>query len=197
MTERALLTLESIADAPEVGRWLSALDDGRHDTVRELDDVTDDMVDLAPSGAPNSIGTLLYHVALIELDWLLEDILGPERDVPWPETLVPFEDRDGEGTLTVVRGETIAMHVERLARVRALVHVHLTSMSVEDFHTPRPRERYDVSPAWVLHHLLQHEAEHRAHIAWVRDAILGRLGNAHLAQPRRDARQVTEGPDRT
>jgi hypothetical protein len=30
-------------------------------------------------------------------------------------------------------------------------------MSADDFHAPRVRERYDVSPAWVLHHLLQHE----------------------------------------
>jgi hypothetical protein len=175
MRERELLALEPIADAPEVGRWLSALDDGRRDTIRELGDVPDDIVDLAPPGAPNSIGTLLYHVALIELDWLLVDILGPESGIPWPEALVPFADRDGEGTLTVVRGETIAVHLERLAAVRALVHEHLTPMSAEDFHTPRARERYDVTPAWVLHHLLQHEAEHRAHLAWVRDAILGRL----------------------
>ena len=41
MVERELLILEPIADAPEVGRWLSALDDGRVDTLRELDDVTD------------------------------------------------------------------------------------------------------------------------------------------------------------
>ena len=175
MRERELLALDPIADAPEVGRWLSALDDGRRDTIRELGDVTDDIVDLAPPGAPNSIGTLLYHVALIELDWLLVDILGHESGIPWPEALVPFADRDGEGTLTVVRGETIAVHLERLAAVRALVHEHLAPMSAEDFHTPRARERYDVTPAWVLHHLLQHEAEHRAHVAWVRDAILGRL----------------------
>ena len=176
MTDRQLLTLEPIADAPEVGRWLSALDDGRRDTIRELGGVTDDIVDLAPPGAPNSIGTLLYHVALIELGWLLVDILGPESAVTWPEALLPFADRDGEGTLTVVRGETIAVHLERLAAVRVLVHEHLAPMSVEDFHRPRARDRYDVTPAWVLHHLLQHEAEHRAHIARVRDAIRGRLG---------------------
>lgn len=46
-------------------------------------------------------------------------------------------------------------------------------MSVADFHTVRVCERYDVSPAWVLHHLLQHEAEHRSHIAWLRDTYPG------------------------
>ena len=175
MTNRELLILEPAADAPEVGRWLSALDDGRRDTISELDDVTEAMLDEKPPGAPNSIGTLLYHIALIELDWLLVDILGPRSGVSWPEELVPFADRDDEGTLTVVRGETLAVHLDRLAAIRALVHEHIAPMSVEDFHTPRAGESLDVSPAWVVHHVLQHEAEHRAHIAWVRDAILGRL----------------------
>jgi Protein of unknown function (DUF664) len=173
--DRETLVLEPLGGVPEVGRWLSALDDGRRDTLRELDDVTPDLLDRMPPGAPNSIGTLLYHVALIELDWLIEDTLGPESGVAWPEELVPYADRDGEGTLTVVRGESLEVHVDRLARVRALIHEHVGPMSVDDFHAPRSRASYDVSPAWVLHHLLQHEAEHRAHIAWVRDALLGRL----------------------
>jgi hypothetical protein len=175
MSERELLTLEPIASAPEVGRWLSALDDGRQDTIRELADVTDEMVDQKPVHAPNSIGTLLYHIALIELDWLVVDGLGPESAVRWPEELVPFADRDGEGTLTIVRGESVLTHLERLGAVRALVHEHLGPMTVEDFHSPRAREHYDVTPAWIAHHLLQHEAEHRAHIAWVRDVLIGRL----------------------
>jgi len=179
VSERELLTLEAIADSPEVGRWLSALDDGRRDTILELRDVTGGMVDRKPPGAPNSIGTLLYHIGLIELDWLIVDALGPESGVRWPEELVPFADRDGEGTLTVVRGETLTTHLDRLAAIRSLVHEHIGSMTVEDYHTPRSRERYDVTPAWVVHHLLQHEAEHRAHIAWVRDAQLGRLDESN------------------
>jgi len=175
VTERELLILEPITDAPEVGRWLSALDDGRRDTIRELDDVTDAMLDQQPPRAPNSIGTLLYHVALIELDWLLVDMLFLAGGEPWPEELVPYTDREGEGTLTVVRGETLATHLARLAAIRAMVHERVAPMLVDDFHAPRAGESIDVSPAWVIHHLLQHEAEHRAHVAWVRDVLLGRL----------------------
>jgi uncharacterized damage-inducible protein DinB len=35
-------------------------------------------------------------------------------------------------------------------------------------HTPRERPDYDVTPAWVLHHLMQHEAEHRSQISGIR-----------------------------
>ncbi len=35
---------------------------------------------------------------------------------------------------------------------------------------PRRLPGYDVTPCWVLHHLMQHEAEHRAEIARLRAA---------------------------
>jgi uncharacterized damage-inducible protein DinB len=165
--EREILILEPIADHAEVGRWLSAMEDGRRDTLRELVDVDDAMVDRRVVDELNTIGTLLYHVALVEADWLLDDIFGDRA--AWPSDVLPFGDRDPKGVLTEVRGESLAEHLGRLASVRTLFLGRMRPMTVEDFHTPRARERYDVSPAWVLHHLLQHEAEHRAHIAWLRD----------------------------
>jgi uncharacterized damage-inducible protein DinB len=35
-------------------------------------------------------------------------------------------------------------------------------MEVDDeFRRPRHLEQYDVTPQWVLHHLIQHEVEHQ------------------------------------
>lgn len=168
MSERDVRTLSPMADAPEVGRWLSAMEEGRRDTLRELQGVSDDMVDLRPPGSENSIGTALYHVALIEADWLFDDIFG----IPLADSelagLFPFEDRDSEGRLTDIRGESVTVHLRRLAAVREVLIERLRPISVADFHAPRPREHYDVSPAWVVHHLLQHEAEHRGEIGWLK-----------------------------
>jgi len=168
MRQREVRTLAPIAEAPEVGRWLSAMQDGRRDTLRELEDVSEDMIDVRPARGENSIGTALYHVALIEADWLLDDIFGvplSESELaPW----FPLADRDSGGQLTDVTGESLAVHLRRLAAVREDLIERLSPMSVDDFHTPRARERYDVSPAWVVHHLLQHESEHRAEIGWVK-----------------------------
>jgi hypothetical protein len=90
MKER--LTLEPIADDPEVGRWLAALEDGRRDTLRELESVGSQMVDWYPDAPLNSIGSLLYHIALIEADWVATEILEltdypAELAVffPWPD----------------------------------------------------------------------------------------------------------------
>jgi uncharacterized damage-inducible protein DinB len=168
MEEREVLTLAPMADAPEVGRWLSAMEDGRRDTLRELEGVSDAVIDLRPPRSENSIGTTLYHVALIEADWLFDDIFGIQLSDSELAVLFPFADRDSGGRLTDVQGESLAVHLRRLAAVRQVLIERLRPMSVEGFHTTRARERYDVSPAWVVHHLLQHESEHRAEIGWLK-----------------------------
>ena len=171
VVRREVLSLAPAADDPEVGRWLSALDEARGRTLHELDGVVDGELGERPGGADNSIETLLYHVALIEADWLYADILGIDDPPSAVRRLLPIDDRDLEGRLSEVGAMPLDDHLDRLASVRRLVHEHLRPMGVEDFHRPRARPDHDVSPAWVLHHLLQHEAEHRAQIAWVRDHL--------------------------
>lgn len=168
-TPREQLILGGPGPEPEVGRWLAALQDGRRDTLRELEGVTPAMVDWRPDAPLNSIGALLYHIALIEADWLLDDILGLTHPPAWVVELLPYADRDDEGRLTRVDGQSLAQHLDRLSRIRAFLIGELRAMPPAELHAPRRRARYDVSPAWVLHHLAQHEAEHRAHVAWLRD----------------------------
>jgi hypothetical protein len=169
MTERERLILDpGLADAPEVGRWLAAMEDARRDTLRELEGVTEAMVDARPSESDNTIGASLYHVALIEADWLFDDIFEQDLSTTELAPLFPFDDRDAEGLLSAVAGITLADHLDRLARVRSVLLEKLAPMSIEDLTTARARPRYDTSPVWVIHHLLQHEAEHRSEIGWLR-----------------------------
>jgi uncharacterized damage-inducible protein DinB len=162
--DRLVLEGTKAAD-PVVATWLNALEDARDRTLRALDRVGDNDVDRTHEGATNTIGALLYHIAAIEADWLIADILGPESNQPWPAELFPHDVRDDEGALTAIRGVTLRQHLARLARTRGLLLDNLSDFTAADLHRVRRREEYDVSAAWVLHHLLQHEAEHRAQIA--------------------------------
>jgi DinB family protein len=168
-TNRETLVLEPIADDPEVGRWLAAMEDARRDTIRELGDVTPAMLDWRPDAPLNSIGTLLYHIALIETSWLVDDIFEGEPGPAWLQELLRFEDRDGTGRLIQVDGQPFDVHLERLSTVRRYLLERLSPVTNDDFHRVRRLAAYDAAPDWVLHHLLQHEAEHRSHIAWLRD----------------------------
>lgn len=168
MPEREVLALEPLGDDPEVGRWLAALEDGRRDTLRELESIAPAIVDRHPDGPLDSIGTLLYHIALIEADWVATEILGLDEP-PELAALLPWPDRMPDGHLTQVEGVTLEAHVARLAGVRAFALDRIRPMSAEEFHRIRSLPTYDVAPDWVIHHLLQHEAEHRSHLAWIRD----------------------------
>jgi hypothetical protein len=175
---RARLVLDPVGDHPEVGRWLAALEDGRRDTLRELERVTPAMIDWYPDAPLNSIGTLLYHIALIEADWVATEILEL-HDPPELAELLPWSDREengsegGERRLWRVDGQSLSDHVERLAAIRHWILERLRPISSDEFHRVRSLEHYDVSPAWAVHHILQHEAEHRSHIAWLRDTYPG------------------------
>lgn len=166
--DRERLVLDQVGADRDVGRWLAALEDSRGRTLRELDGVAPALVDRPPDGPLGTIGSLLYHIGLIEADWVANDILGLD-DPDDLVALLPWPDRDDAGRLTVVTGESLDVHLARLAAIRAWVMDRLATLTAADLDRTRALPRYDVSPGWAIHHLLQHEAEHRSHIAWIRD----------------------------
>jgi hypothetical protein len=170
MPDRRRLVLEPFGEDPEVGRWLAALEDGRRDTLRELEGVTPTMVDRRADGLLESIGTILYHIALIEADWVATEILELD-DPPELAALLPWPDRGADGRLTAIEGVPLEEHIRRLADVRRFALDRLRSMPAAEFQRIRGLPAYDVAPDWVIHHLLQHEAEHRSHVAWIRDTL--------------------------
>jgi DinB superfamily len=100
-TQRIQLTIQPDAGAtPEVGRALWSLEDARRRTNVVLKNIDPASVDWQPDWALHSIGTLLYHIGAIELDWLYSDVL----EQPFPaeiEALFPHDVRDDGGKLTV------------------------------------------------------------------------------------------------
>ena len=156
---------------PEIGTLLWMLEGGRRrlkEGLAGIDAAAEQTIlDWRPRPDSNSIGSLLYHIAAVETDWLFEEVLAdytPPAAVSWPEALLPHHMRDEQGQLAHVAGETPAMHWERLDAVRTLLLDAFRGMSVAEFRRPRHLEQYDVTPEWVLHHLIQHEAEHRGQI---------------------------------
>jgi len=146
---------------PEIEAALWRLEDTRERTLSLLGNVPGKYLDLETHG--NSIGTILYHIALIEADWLYTDLL--EQPLPFElGDLFPTGARDQDGILTFIQGQTIDQHLERLSTVRNTLLDTLRGMTIDDFHRMRKLPDYDVSPAWVLHHLSQHEAEHRGEL---------------------------------
>lgn len=166
---RETLVNPSLPDyEPEVGAALWRLQDTRNRTLHLLEDMPGEYIDRHVGG--NSIGTILYHLALIETDWLFVEVL----EEPYAEeikTLLPVDDRDAEGVVSLVRNETLAQHLTRLGAVRDMLLERLRGMTAAEFHRPREFPHASISPAWVLHHLSQHEAEHRGEMGSIIAAL--------------------------
>ena len=176
MTERERRVLTPAAGDPEIGRWLAAFEEVRHDTLNVVGEIPAGVVDLDPGSDGDTLGTVLYHVALIEIDWVFTDVLDREGDIP--HDLFPHSDRVDDGHLTPVVGETLEEHLDRLAKTRVLVLDVLRSMSPEDYHRSHARERYDVAADWVVFHLIDHEVEHRVRLSTLRDRFRPALADA-------------------
>ena len=160
MSDRRVLVLDAEG---EIGRWLRAMTDARDRTLELVDGLSDGDLD---RGDPNTISSVLYHLAAIEADWLYDEILGALEEIP--EDLFPYDVREEGGVLTRVTGMSLGEHLDRLSTVRSAFVEHVSALDEPAFHRPRSCPNYDVSPAYVLHHLLQHEAEHRSEIARAR-----------------------------
>lgn len=153
----------------EIGYALAAIEDARQRTHAALEGIGEDTVDWSAPQFDHTIGTLLYHIAAIEVDWLLADVMGGDDEAEiWD--WFPYDVRDDSGRLIIVKGISLQKHWERLDMVRVLLMKTYQAMTRDDFHRPRQMEGYTVSPAWVLHHLCQHEAEHRMELRLLRTA---------------------------
>jgi uncharacterized damage-inducible protein DinB len=159
------------ANEPAIGRWLWALEDTRRRTRATLAGIAQETLDWAPPQGGNGIGTLLYHIALIEADYLYIDVLELATYPAEVLALFPYPAHDEDRRLTVPPPTSLAEHLQRLDFVRERVLAIFRTMTLDDFLRPRtiPGYGYQITPEWTLHHLMQHEAEHRGEIATFRD----------------------------
>ena len=96
-----------------IGRWLWAMQQTRKRRLRLVKDLDQtSSIGRGPDGRENAIGTLLYHIAGVEMGWLWWELKGHSGMPPDIEEDFPSEAADPEtGWLTRVRCIPLAEHV--------------------------------------------------------------------------------------
>ena len=158
MSKRLLAVTPLSGYEPEIGRWLWALEEVRGRLKRDLLDISPSVIDWATPHRVNSIGTLLYHIAVTEIDWLYE-VVQTFRPAAI-QSMLPWPARTKEGTLTPVIGTSMNEHIQRLELTRSHLLEHFRVMDLKEFRRKYVRADYDITPEWVLCHIIDHEARH-------------------------------------
>lgn len=157
---------------PLIGRFVTMLTDARRRLYRDLADLRPEELHPTPSWGNNSVGTLLYHLAAIELDWTFADLMTysdegfPEGTGEW----FPVDVRERDGRLTPVV-EPLERALDRLEWVRGHLFGVLGRMTDADLDRTFVNDGDENGGAWILHHLMQHEAEHRGQIGEIRASL--------------------------
>lgn len=162
MKKRTLQVFSLPEYKEEIGRWLWCLEDVRRTLLAQLNGISQRMLD-KKIDERQTISTLLYHIALIEADWLYEEVLVTEWD-PEIRSLFSLAVRSEDGSLAHIEGQSLEDHFHRLNKVREAFLSHFRSMDLTDWRRPRILEHYDVTPEWVVYHLVEHESHHRGQI---------------------------------
>ena len=169
MSEHILrFTVEPVPDChPDIGLWLAILDSAREGTQFALRDLRDAELDQAPAIGINTIGTLLYHIALTDLVWIFDNMLQMKYPADVAR-LFPYPIRDHEGRLSVVSGWDLDTHQQRLRTARQTVHEVFKSMTVDSFRQimrlTQDFGTIEMTPEAVARHLTLHETEHLGEI---------------------------------
>ncbi len=156
---------------PEIGRWMWAMSEVRRRTLRLVEGLDQRTLDWeGPDGRENAIGSLLYHIAMVEMGWLYRDVMGREDLPPALKPDFPFKMTEVDRHLTRVLGVPLPKHVARLSRSREVFLEELRAISIDDWRRlRRPPDfatvNYELTPEWAVFHLVEHEAGHAFQIS--------------------------------
>ncbi len=163
---RTIILKPSPEFTPQIGLFVAQMEELRRETKRYVQDLSAEQLSWHPTPKVESMGTLLLHIAAVELSWIQEDILRQPMDEEWR---IAFPIRYGTPQLT---GESLAFYVEKLDAVRSQVRPMLQTLQDNDLErTITPLDaagdanRTEYSIRWILFHLIDHEAHHKGQIA--------------------------------
>lgn len=149
-----------------IGYYLSGMEEVREQLGKAVKEVPDEAIGRRAFPGAHSIGALVLHIGEAEWWWMQHILSGREltdqvRQAPYWDVL---EDPDGFER----KGFTTEFCLQEIEKMRNQTREVLSSRTDDDLERITPFERggekYEYSLRWMLHHLIDHEAQHKGQI---------------------------------
>ncbi|HEX8890872.1 MAG TPA: DinB family protein [Pyrinomonadaceae bacterium] len=161
---------------PELGRSLAAMEEVRaqlHEAVHEMS--VEDLACEAVAGA-HSIGVLVLHIGESEWFWLNCVIKG--HKLTDEDRQQPFWDVLKDPKALAAKNYSADFCLETIDGIRQEMHGFLASLTDADLENvysyTRGSTTMEASLRWILHHLIDHEAQHKGQILMLKRLLSGK-----------------------
>lgn len=161
--------------SPKVSLLLSMLQETRIILLRDIDGITQEVIDYSPDDTTvETIGTLLIHIAAIEWSWIFEDIDGMEMS--FEKWKYAFPLREGVD-LPQLKNQTKEYYLSILANTRNEIIGRVGKFNDGDLGNKIKIGDDEFTIEWILYHIIEHEL---THIGQIR--LLKRLAKNYTKQ---------------
>jgi hypothetical protein len=150
------------------------LDYQRQTMLSKTDGLTREEMALVHPPSTLTLGGLLYHLALVEEDWMEVRFLGLPVREPWIVDWGADPDWEFRTATSLPSEELRSRYRDACERSRQVISqaASLDQLSVVPLRDGRP-----FSLRWVLLHLIEETARHNGHADFLREAIDGVVGD--------------------
>jgi uncharacterized damage-inducible protein DinB len=163
--ERLVLTPAAGVAAP-IGLYLSGMEEVRDQLREVVRGMSDDDLARRLIPATHSIGALVLHIG--ESEWWWMQCVISNHQLTDEDRRQPFWDVLVNPDQFASKGYSAKYCLEVIDDVRQQTRRLLASFTEDDldriFHYTRDDRSIEVSLRWVLHHLIDHEAQHKGQI---------------------------------
>ncbi len=162
---------------PQVGLFHRMQQEIRGRLKNAAGELTPSQLAWVPEKGGNSIGMLLLHIVEAELFWIQYVCMGQEL-TPEQKTIYRTE-LFGNPDASPLEEHPVEWFIARLDESREITEEFYATLSdssleeLKDFVDDEGRE-YEFTVRWVLYHVLEHEAGHRAQILMLRRMLQAR-----------------------
>lgn len=151
---------------PEIGFYLAGMDEVREQLREAVDGISNEDIGRLAVPEAHSIGALVLHIG--EAEWWWMQCVVSKHKLTDGDARAPFWDVLKEPDRVANNGYTAQFCLHEAAGIRAQTGDVLAGFADDDldrvFTFERDGKTYDLNLRWILHHLIDHEAQHKGQI---------------------------------